>query len=164
VASISHIPYGTVADGKWIRCGGCDKAYWGAFRPTDFIAAKFSAHVNKAHNPDAVREAEAADAAPASIRQPSDHADFVPNIIADCEAQQARNRAALPTEHNTPVDPLVEDALADIAFELDPRLQLGQGPRMFPEEGGKRRKKVVNDGHAAVARAQAALSPLQGWA
>ena len=32
------------ADGKWLHCPQCSKAYWGAFRPTDFVKGKFDAH------------------------------------------------------------------------------------------------------------------------
>jgi hypothetical protein len=165
MANIANLPNTLRADGKWIRCGGCSKAYWGAFRATDFITAKFAAHVRKAHNPAAVAEAEAADAA---ADAPSDHADFVPQVVAEVQARQAENangpvKVVRPAGPHTPVDPL-----ADIAAELDPRLGLAQGPRMFPEQGGAlpRRgiRKNANNGQAAVAAAQAGLSPLRGWA
>lgn len=159
MADIANIPNGTRADGKWVRCGGCSKAYWGLFRPTAFIADKFQAHLAKAHKaPQAPVEvgadAPAADARPEAKAEFSDHADFVPAVIRQAQAAQ---RLAAKKAH---------DPLADIALELDPRLQLAQGPRFFPDEGGDRIRKVRDHGKGqdVMARVQADLSPLRGWA
>jgi hypothetical protein len=59
------------------------------------------------------------------------------------------------------------DILNGPDFELDPRLQLGQGPREDLEvrevDRGPARKDI-NKGQDVIARVQAQLSPIQGWA
>jgi hypothetical protein len=47
------------ADGKWLHCPDCTRGYWGAFRPTDFIVAKFTAHVTRKHGDAALPHADA---------------------------------------------------------------------------------------------------------
>src|SRR5262245_53449307 len=47
------------ADGKWIHCAQCSGAYWGAFRPTDFVQGKLTAHLAKKHAAEAGADAPA---------------------------------------------------------------------------------------------------------
>jgi|SRR5215510_7197416 len=122
------------ADGKWLRCPLCSAAYWGAFRDTDHIASRLNKHLAKSH----AGEVEpvggpAADAAPARKLKAS----------ANGPVQIVREAGA----------PVTDDPLAQIGNELDPRLALGQGPRMFAEEGGDKRRAA---GRANRARQAAA--------
>lgn len=163
-----NLPFPLRIDGAWVRCPDCTRGYWGLFRPTAFITGKYAAHCKKAH-PQAQAEA-AADAASPAPRQGqahSDHADFVPNIIRKVAARQAANangpcKVVREAGPHTPLN----DPLADIAAELDPRLQLGQGPRMFPDEGGARARKAkrTHKGQDVMAEVAVNLSPLAGWA
>lgn len=144
----TQLPLVPSADGKWLKCPQHEDAYWGAFRPTVFIAGKFAAHVERKHKADKAG-AEAGAEAPAADHL-SDHADFIPNVVK----QNARRQAANARKAKAGVDgavriireagpqtrDLLGDAMADIlndmGFEIDPRLQLAQGPRMFADEGG----------------------------
>src|SRR5262245_15077608 len=157
-------------DGKWIACSQCSKAYWGAFRPTDFVNGKLAAHVAKAHKAVEV-EADASAAqlpaapAPAKPARPAPRARNAKlaakaKAKGDGEVQQVR----LNTADMAVLEAHVQDALRDIGLELDPRLQLAQGPRFFPGEGGARAVKDRNKGQDVVARVQDGLSPLLGWA
>jgi|SRR5262245_7424396 len=124
------------ADGKWLRCPLCSAAYWGAFRDTDHIASRLNKHLAKSH----AGEVEpvggpAADAAPARKLKAS-----------------ANGPVVVVRAPGAPVT-LPSDPLAQIAGELDPRLALGQGPRMFAEEGGDKRRAA---GRANRARQAAA--------
>ena len=169
------------ADAKWLHCPDCSKGYWGAFRPTDFVATKFAAHVERKHAAKA-QEGVDGDAVPAQLpRAKAPRA--VPQVpalpgmapLGKKAAAKAAKKGDGPVkvvrEKGPATADLLGQAMADIlqdmGGELNPRLQLAQGPRNFTDERERDRRepvKVANNGHAAMARAQAACSPLQGWA
>jgi len=110
MADANHIP-NTRADGAWIRCADCDSAYWGAFRPTDWIQTKLQAHRRKAHGAPAASQ----DAAPAkrakkaqNLNGPVVHVPTTPGLAAEIAALRADDRA----------EEALEAALADIAADL----------------------------------------------
>jgi hypothetical protein len=114
------------ADGKWLNCRFCQGvAYWGAFRPDEFIVAKASKHVERKHAAKADGEAEA-DASAHARRNGPVH-------VLDTH-QRARHAAATD---------LLADALKDLHDELNPARQGGQGPRMFAEQGGAKPRRAA---------------------
>lgn len=141
-------------DGKWLHCPACSKGYWGAFRPTDFIVEKFTAHVTRKHADQAPVAAEAGVEAPADApanvvpfkaqRKPAKAKAPAKAKVAKVAAKAAAKgdgAVRIVREAGPSTADLLGDAMADLLndglnFELDPRLQLAQGPRMFPEEGG----------------------------
>jgi len=165
------------ADGKWLHCPQCSKAYWGAFRPTDFVRGKFDAHCAKAH-----KAAEAGDA-PADANLAGRHATTdTPCSVQGCLGCPPRARAARPApraRNARQIAKIAERAAAkgdgevrvvrespntaeilgaqmandlfDIALMLNPRLQGGQGPRMFADEGGDRVRQSGRKFNARVA-------------
>ena len=153
-------------DGKWLHCPQCSRAYWGAFRPTDFVRAKFDAHTARAHK---AQDAEAGDepavavlpAKPAkAARAPrpaprARNAAKIAKIAAKAEAKGDGPVQAgrVATAELQVLEGAVLDALADIHLELHPRLQGGQGPRDFPEEGGDRVRQGVRNFNARRAAA-----------
>jgi hypothetical protein len=174
---MAHLPNTQLAalrlseDKKWLRCNQCSAAYWGAFRPTDFVKSKFDAHVERKHKP----EQEAGAEAPAAAQLPAQpKAPKAPKAQAKANAKAARKgdgplrivRAAGPST----ADLLGQDVAALLnELELAPRLQLAQGPRNFSDEGnnrfdGPRKARDAGKGQDVVARVQAQLSPLKGWA
>jgi hypothetical protein len=159
-------------DGKWLRCPQCSKAYWGAFRPTDFVLDKLNAHLDKAHK---AQGPEAGADAPADIpvakpvaKRPAPRARNARKIAKIAEVAQKKGdgpvqivRTAGP---RTPdLELLADDIVVDIAqaMALHPRLQGGQGPRDFPEDGDARHVKDAGKGQDVVARVMATLSPVR---
>lgn len=132
-------------DGKWLRCPQCEDAYWGAFRPTDFIAAKLAAHVERKHK--AAPEAEAGVEAPAAAQLlPKAKAPAKPKrAVAKANAKAAKKgdgpvrvvREAGPSTADLLGDAMA-DILADLGGDLNPRLQLGQAARNFTDQDGNR--------------------------
>jgi hypothetical protein len=152
-------------DGKWLRCPQCSEAYWGAFRPTDFILAKLTAHVERKHKaPAAPDDAAAANLLPAPKQKRKAGVGKRAAAKAEAKGDGRVQIARVATTDLKVLEQGVADALADIQAELNPRLQLAQGPRDFPEDGGARHVRDANRGQDVVARVQAQLSPIKGWA
>lgn len=175
------------ADKKWLHCPQCSRGYWGAFRPTDFIVEKFTAHVTRKHAeqaPITSIAAAAEEAAAADLRAKAAPAPKVAKAakparkpakakvakIAAKAAAKGDGEVRIIREAGPSTADLLGDAMADIVndlgLELDPRLQLGQGPREDLEvrevDRGPRRKDI-NKGQDVVARVLAELSPIKGW-
>lgn len=153
-------------DGKWLRCPQCDDAYWGAFRPTDFILAKLTAHVERKH-----KAAEAGVEAPAAAQLPRPKAPKAQGARAAAKAAKKGDGPVRVVREGPKTADLLGDAMADIlndmGFEIDPRLQLAQGPRVELEDRNvdrERQAKDINRGQDVIARVQAQLSPIKGWA
>lgn len=152
------------ADGKWIQCTACSKAYWGAFRPTDFVSGKLAAHVAKAH------KAEAGDApADAADLLPKAKAVVVPQVPAlpgmaplgaapkparkPAQGKRAAAKAAargdgpvrIVREAGPSTAELLGDDLANLMAEVNvdvaPRLQGAQGPRNYTDHEGDRDRR-----------------------
>ena len=171
-------------DGKWLHCPMCSKGYWGTFRPTDFVVEKFTAHVERKHKGDAALPHDdapltsigaAAEAAAAVLPAPKAPAKAPAKAKVAKAAAKAAARGdgavRIVREAGPSTADLLGDAMADIlndmGGELNPRLQLAQGPRQFTDERERNREprgKNLNRGQDVVARVQAQLSPLKGWA
>jgi hypothetical protein len=160
------------ADGKWLKCPACSNAYWGAFRPTDFITAKLAAHTERKHK---AQVAEAGDEPaadlPAKKARPAARARNAAKVAKIAAKAAARGDGQVRIVRTSELNLIANDIVDEIAqaLELDPRLQLAQGPRNFSDEGnnrfeGPRRAKDANKGQNVVARVQAQLSPIKGWA
>src|SRR5215471_10920058 len=152
-------------DGKWLRCPKCSKAYWGAFRPTDFVLDKLNTHLEKAHKADAEAGADAPAAAvlrhatantpcgvpgclgcpvaivPARKPKPAPRARNARKIAKIAEVAQKRGdgpvRIVREAGPRTP-ELLDIDIAQEIAQALAPHLHGAQGPRNFSDEGNNR--------------------------
>jgi len=149
------------ADGKWLHCPQCSKAYWGAFRPTDFVKGKFDAHCAKAHGAAAEAGDAPADAnlAPQPKARPAPRARNARQIAKIAERAAAKGDGEVRVLREVRESPSTAEILGqqmandlfDIALMLNPRLQGGQGPRMFADEGGDRVRQANRKFNARVA-------------
>jgi hypothetical protein len=106
-------------DGAWIRCSHCSRAYWGSFRPTDWILPRLTRHVRKAHPalaPNAPAPEKIARKAPRKAVDP-DRANG-PVLVIPAPAEDALvAQAAADLAQDAP-EGAMQAALDDIAREL----------------------------------------------
>ena len=100
-------------DGAWIRCAQCDQAYWGSFRPTDWILPRLDRHVRKAHP--ALVPAEKAPKAPKKAVDPA-RANG-PVLVIPATVDKLAAQAAADLAQDEP-EGAMQAALQDIAREL----------------------------------------------